>query len=503
MSLFVHVRDSAGLLRVKSSIVMPVVLLGCLYANHVYALPDSNLIEFSNCTLTLPGTTRTTEARCGWLEVAENPQEPDGNKIKLHVALATAVSRTPKSDPLFFFAGGPGQAASEAYVVMQPILEKIRKERDIVLIDQRGTGQSNPLKCPAEETDTFASSLDMEKVTEWIRKCLEQLNGDPRFYTTTIAMQDYEQVRRAMGYEKINLYGGSYGTRAAQVYLRLNPEHVRSVILDSVVPMELILGTEHAKMLDRSVAATFKDCEQDDTCRKLYSEGISGLDNLIRQLREQPREISFTHPATGKQENLVVTTDVLAAAIRFLSYSSETQALLPLLIHEAVTIGTLDRLASQAWLVLSQLLDQISSGMEMSVTCAEDYPYMPEDLDDSDTILGNAFITLFQSRCEIWPHGESIPGFHDPVIFDVPVLLLTGTRDPVTPPAYAEQTASHFPNSLVLTGTGLGHSVITNYCLREIAGEFILMGSIEDLDTSCVAHIRPAPFFTSILGPEP
>lgn len=474
-----------------------------MFSNAALALPDSNTIEFKNCTLTLPGTTQTAPARCGWLEVAENPAEPGGRQIRLHVALAPAVSRAAKPDPLFVFAGGPGQAAGEAYVMIRPVLEKIRREHDIVLIDQRGTGQSNPLKCPMENTDTLETTVDLDLVRKRARECLETLDGDPRYYTTTIGMQDYDRVRRAMGYDRINLLGISYGTRAAQVYLRQFPDHVRSVILDSVVPMELILGTEHARMLDRSVAATFDDCEHDQQCHTLFADARSGLKDLLRRLRQQPGKIQLTNPMTGKQQSLTVTADVLAAAIRFLSYSSETQAVLPLLVHEAVTTGNLERLASQAMLIMSGLAEQISHGMELSVMCNEDYPFMKGRQSDTDTILGDTLLSVIKTECTVWPGGKPDPDFHDPVTGAVPVLLLTGTRDPVTPPAYAKQTAAHFPNSLVLTGNGLGHSVITNYCMREIAAQFIEHGSVKELDTECVAKIKPAPFFTSILGPNP
>lgn len=490
-----------------TGILARIAIIAWLFAGMLniaaFALPDTNTVEFKNCTLTLPGTTQTAPARCGRLEVAENPAQPNGRKIRIHVALAPAVSRAPKPDPVFFFAGGPGQAAGEAYVMIRPILEKIRRDRDIVLVDQRGTGLSNPLKCPAEETDTLETTIDLDLIQSRARECLEKLDGDPRFYTTTIGMQDYDQVRRAMGYDKINLLGISYGTRAAQVYLRQFPGHVRSVILDSVVPMELILGTEHARMLDRSVTTTFNDCEQDQQCNALFSDAGTDLKKLLRELREHPKKILFTNPMTGKQQSLTVTTDVLAAAIRFLSYSSETQAVLPLLIHEAAATGNLDRLASQAMQIMSGLAEQISHGMELSVMCNEDYPFMTGQRSDADTILGNTLLSAIKTECAIWPRGEPEPDFHNPVSADVPVLLLTGTRDPVTPPDYAKQTAAHFPNSLVLTGNGLGHSVITNYCMREIAAQFIDQGSVKVLDTECVAKILPSPFFTSILGPNP
>jgi pimeloyl-ACP methyl ester carboxylesterase len=474
-----------------------------MYGNTAGALPQANTIEFSNCTLTLPGTTGSTVARCGWLEVPENPAAPEARQIRLHVALAPAAARVSRPDPLFFFAGGPGQSASEAWVMLRPILEKIRKDRDIVLIDQRGTGKSNPLKCPIEEGDALETSVDPALISRLTRQCLEDLDADPRFYTTTIAMQDYDQVRRAMGYERINLLGISYGTRSSQVYLRHYPEHVRSVILDSVVPMELALGQEHGQMLDRAIGIIFADCRLDQQCAEQFGSGAGDLRALIRQLREHPRDISFTHPYTGKQESLTVTADVLAFAIRFLSYSSQTQAVLPLLVHEAITTGNLNRLATQAMLIGGTLSEQISRGMELSVICSEDYPHMVMDEATADTLLGATMLQVLHTACGIWPQGAVPDDFHQPVTAETPVLLLAGTRDPVTPPVYAERTALHYPDSLVLIAPGLGHSVSTNPCIRDISAAFIDRGTLANLDTRCVRQIRPAPFFTSILGPNP
>lgn len=474
----------------------------CLVTS-AFALPDGNTIEFSNCTLSMPGTVLTTEAQCGFLDVAENPDEPDGKQIAIHVAIAPAVSRAPQSDPLFFLAGGPGQSASEAYVALRRFLEKIRKDRDIVLVDQRGTGQSNPLKCIPEESETLETAVDLEKVADGINKCLAELNGDPLYYTTSIGMSDIDRVREAMGYEKINLLGISYGTRAAQVYLRQYPDRVRSVILDSVVPMELNLGQEHAIKLDEAITKIIAACGEDTHCFEHYYEGANQVKEFIEQIRRNPREAMITDPFTGELKQLEVNADVLAVAIRFLAYSSESQAILPLLLHEAITTGNLQRLTSQAAMIMYSLDEQISRGMELSVLCSEDYPFMPRDLDVSDTILGQKFFEVIKTSCERWPKGEVVIDFHEPVQSDVPVLLLTGSLDPVTPPEYARQAAVHFSNSRVIEAKGLGHSVITNYCLNEIANAFVENASVDGLDIACVDEIEPAPFFTSILGPAP
>ena len=469
----------------------------------VFALPDSNQIEFSNCTLALPGTQLTAKARCGSIEVAENPDEPAGRRIKLKVAVAPATGKSTQDDPVFFFAGGPGQAASETWVIMRSVLNKIRKHRDIVMIDQRGTGQSNKLACSFEAEEDLNQEINWDLIRDETEKCLAALDADPRMYTTTIAMGDYNQVRQAMGYEKINLMGVSYGTRAAQVYLRLFPDSVRTVTLDSVIPMQLALGQEHAPMLDRAVERVFGDCAADATCNSLYPNHAEELKTLFKQLRDEPQQISITNPVNGQPQAMLLSADTLAVAIRFLSYSSETQALIPLLVHEALTSGDLSRLASQAILVMIGLNEMLAKGMELSVVCSEDYPFIDLNADYSSSLMGNIFLEIIDLQCKVWPRGEIPEGFHQPVISNLPVLLMSGERDPVTPPKYAARAAETFPNSLKLVAKGQAHSVMRNICLNDITTEFIEKGSVDDLDTSCIEKILPAPFFTSLLGPDP
>ncbi len=480
-----------------------VALSSLLMVHDAIGLPEANSIEFSNCMLSLPGTPYTAPARCGFLRVPENPDDPDGRHIDIHVAVASATSTETAADPVFFFAGGPGQAASETWVMMRGTLDKIRKQRDIVMIDQRGTGQSNKLQCTVPEDLDPWQDFDMDAVVGLTQECLETLDGDPRFYTTTIAMRDYDLVRQAMGYQRINLMGVSYGTRAAQVYLRNYPEAVRSVTLDSVLPMQLALGQEHAAMLDRAVALVFEDCRQEPLCSERFGEGLDGIYPLFEALREAPRPTSMVNPVTGVREDIKVDADMLAAALRFLSYSSETQAMLPLLVHEAVTTGRLERIAAQALLVMQGLNEMLAKGMELSVLCSEDYPYFSHDPNDSTTLMGDLFWRIIQAQCEVWPKGEVPSGFHDPVRSDTPVLLISGERDPVTPPMYADRVAETFENSLNLVARGQSHSLMKHACLKKITTEFIAQGSAHGLDIACVERIGPSPFFTSLLGPNP
>lgn len=464
-------------------------------------------LEMKTCQLSLPGTNLTAAAECGWFEVAENPSRPEGRKIKLRVARVPALERHIEPDPLILFAGGPGQAASEAWLMVAPALRKVTKNRDVLLIDQRGTGQSNALRCPQME---LAESLavDWDQLDKTTRECLKGLAGDPRYYTTTIAMQDYDFVRAALGYERLNLFGVSYGTRAAQVYLRLFPDRVRTVVLDSVTPQELALGTEHALKLDQVLHRVLSACEKDATCNAAYPNVTQSLDTLIQALDESPVEVAVDHPLTGQPLTLKFDREVLASAIRFLTYSAETQALLPLLIHEAATTGHFERLASQMLIMTSTLTDSISQGMELSVICSEDYPLFPKHDDDSEnqgaaSLMGDSMLKASRIQCGIWPRGDIPFDFHAPVVSDRPVLLLSGELDPVTPPEYADQVKTHFSNSLHLVAPGQGHSVSGRGCIGQLIADFIIAGDSSKLDTGCLAQMRSSPWFMSLTGPNP
>ena len=478
------------------------LLLG-VFTMPALAVPENNTIEFSNCTLTAPGQPVTAPSRCGFLEVPENPEDPDGRKILVHVAVAGAGDQDAAEDPLFFLAGGPGQAATETWISIRSWLRKINRKRDIVLVDQRGTGQSNRLSCPSSKDIDLNAEIDFEEIAREASRCLDALDADPRYYTTTVAMQDINLVRQAMGYDKINIMGVSYGTRAAQVYLRQFPETVRTVTLDSVVPMQLALGQEHAPMLEQAVAKVLQDCATQSECNALFPLQQTELTALLQALRQNPSTLTITNPINGEDQETLLNGATLAVAVRFLSYSSETQALLPLLIHEALTTGDLERLASQAMLVMSGITEAISRGMELSVLCSEDYPFMNVNADYDNTLLGNVMLKAIEAQCDVWPRGVVPEGFHDPVVSDVPVLLVSGERDPVTPPHYAAQAAETFSNHVNLVAPGQAHSVLRNVCIHEIATAFIVAGTVDDLDTQCVESIEPSPFFTSLLGPNP
>ena len=469
----------------------------------VQALPETNTVDFESCVLSMPGSPATARADCGFIEVPENPDEPNGTMIPIHVAIAPSTGMQPEPDPVFFFAGGPGQAASETWVLIRGTLDKIREKRDIVMIDQRGTGQSNKLACPIDDDTDLNAELDLEYVAEQTAICRDQLEADLRFYTTDIAMSDYDRVREAMGYKQINIMGVSYGTRAAQVYLKKYPETVRTVVLDSVVPMQLALGQEHAPVLDVALTKVFSDCYSNQECNERFGDSLNQLNALAAELREKARWLTIPDPITGEDREIRMSAETLAVAIRFLSYASETQATLPILIDEAIVAGSLDRLAAQALMVMNSFTGMFARGMELSVICSEDYPFIDTEADHSDTLLGNIFLKSLATQCDLWPRGEVAEDFHNPVVSDLPVLLLSGERDPVTPPHYADQAASTYNNHLNLVARGQSHSVMKHPCFKKVTTDFIAAGLTDDVDITCVEDIEASPFFTSLLGPNP
>ena len=482
------------------------LLTGCLLltSNKLFAQVDGEEsgLEMETCELVVPGTPLSAVGECGWIEMPENPDEPEGHKIQVRVARIPARGRVAEPDPLVFFAGGPGQAATESWPIVGRALAKLSETRDILLVDQRGTGQSNALKCPQHGLEE-ALALDWDELGRTTQACLDSLDGDPRFYTTTIAMYDIDAAREALGYEKVNLYGGSYGTRAAQVYLRLFPERVRSVVLDGVVPQTLALGSEHAMKLDQAIFRVLESCDADPLCGEAFPDTAGKLRDLIAAVEENPVDITVIHPTTGEPFPLTFNREVLSTSLRFLTYSSDTQAMLPLLIHEAAVEQRFDRLASQMLIAATGLAQSISQGMELSVMCAEDYPIFPSNLPANNYLMGNIMEKSINIQCGIWPRGEVPPGFHDPVTADVPVLLLSGELDPVTPPEYADQVAAHFPGSRHLVAPGQGHIATTRGCMGKIVSEFIIEGSADELETECISNLQPTPFFITLTGPTP
>ena len=324
------------------------------------------------------------------------------------------------------------------------------------------------------------------------------------FATTRQPMQraDLDQLRQHLEFEQINLVGGSYGTRMAQAYLRHYPDAVRSVVIDGVVPTRLHLGSEHGMKLDQSLYRLFDQCREDATCAERFPDLDQALQNLIAHYQQETEALIVTHPRTGQGIPVDFSNDVLASALRFLAYNPQTQMIIPYLIHEAATTGSPSRLASQALIVQDQMSDQIAIGLNFAVGCSEDWPGWPHDLDQSGTLLGNSMREFYETVCAWWPAGEVADDFHQPFASDVPMLVLSGELDPVTPPEYGDEAAEQFDNSLHLIGRGLGHIVLGQPCFGKIITQFIDQASVGDLDTDCLDQLGPEPFFRRLAGAD-
>ncbi|MEK7784723.1 MAG: alpha/beta fold hydrolase, partial [Chloroflexota bacterium] len=267
-------------------------------------------IALEPCQLSAPGSSARLPATCGTLTVYEDRAANAGRQIELHLAVLPAVSRSPAPDPLFFLTGGPGQAATESFLQVGAAFNKINQNRDIVLVDQRGTGQSHPLACPALPDETLSEFGD-EQLTAWLDDCLTQLDADPRFYTTSVAMDDLDQVREALGYEAINIYGVSYGTRAALTYLQQHGGHVRAVILDGVVPQDEALGLDVARDAQRALDLIFERCNADPACHEAYPNLRAEFDSILTTLDTEPVKLTLPHPVSGGSTELKQTRDTL------------------------------------------------------------------------------------------------------------------------------------------------------------------------------------------------
>lgn len=472
----------------------------------VFAHPASAALKLEECRLQHPERLASYEARCGELEVAENPDAPSGPKIRLRIAVVDSVDQRGATDPVFVLAGGPGQAATDFYASAAPAFARVQRDRDLVLVDQRGTGGSNSLKCeyPDEQEQAELSAAEIQHYT---RRCLESLNGDPRYYTTSVAVRDLDAVRAALGYERINLYGVSYGTRVAQHYLRRYPQRTRSVILDGVVPPEQILGIDSALIAERALARIFERCGAEPACNAAFTDPAAQFLRLRTDLARTPAEITLADPATGTVERTSFRLAHLQVAVRLLSYAPERAALLPLLLDQAVSRRNLAPLAAQSRMIADRLADAIAVGMHNAVVCTEDAPYFDISAIDrgalAGTYLGTVQLDGLIEMCRVWPRGRMDADFHAPLLSTVPVLLLSGSADPVTPPEYAERAMATLRNAKHVVLEGQGHGQLAVGCVPRLMAEFLASAKLEDLDITCTRNAAPAPFFTSFSGPAP
>jgi pimeloyl-ACP methyl ester carboxylesterase len=459
-------------------------------------------VAFAACSLESPFRGDSLAAQCARFEVPEDHASPDGRRIALNIAwLPPEQEADAAPDPVFFLAGGPGQAAVETYPTLDPAFAEVRKHRGIVLVDQRGTGGSNALDCQRDDA-IEDSSPDTAAVQA--AACAKTLSShaDPRHYTTTDAVADLEAVRVAIGAPRVNLVGVSYGTRVAQQYAMRHPDRTRSIVLDSVVPNTLGLGNIFARNLDDALAQQFALCTKSPACKGRLGDPRAELDALLAKLRAAPVPVQYRDATSGEMQEGMLEADTVAGLVRMYAYMPAAGALLPKLIHEA-NQGRYDNLMALARLMSGDLEDSMAMGMQLSVVCSEDRDSMVARAEDAGTVLGNGIVDVMAAACTVWPAGDMPADFHQPLATDVPALLLSGEFDPVTPPRYGEEVAKSLPNGRHLVLRGQGHNVIGAGCMPKLFTQFIEKADAKGLDAECLDHLAYVPPFTSFNGWEP
>lgn len=464
-------------------------------------------LTLTPCELGQPHTALSVAAWCAPFEVPEDREHPDGRKISLRLAVVRSDAQVPATDMVAFLAGGPGQAATETYSAIEPAMAGVQAHRNVLLLDQRGTGRSHPLSCRDSEPGDAGEDeggFDADKVRRETRHCLDQLStdADVRFYTTTDAVADLEDARQALGSPTFDLLGVSYGTRVAQQYAMRHPDAVRTITLDGVVPNALVLGEEFAINLDAALKARFADCDADKACHARFGESYQTLYQLRDALRANPHKVSFRDPQTYASTERMLSDYVIATVVRMFAYAPETSALLPLSI-DAAAHGDVGPLLGQAKLLAGDLGDTMDGGMQYSVLCSEDASELQPRPQDKDLILGDTMIEAFRAACSVWPHGKRPADFRQPLKSPIPTLLLSGQYDPVTPPRYGDEVLKGLPNGRHFVLKGQGHNVVMRGCMPRLFAEFIDKGDAKPLDAACLDRLSPLPAFVGFNGATP
>jgi pimeloyl-ACP methyl ester carboxylesterase len=463
-------------------------------------------VAFQPCTLAAEGLPMTVAARCATLRVPEDHSRPRGRQIDLPIAWVASSARRAAPDPVLLLAGGPGQSALDSFPAVESGFRELLRQRDVILVDQRGTGRASTLACPQTMKDPRWDSTEIvgaDTARDMTRACLAEIkDADPSLYTTGDYIADLELARKALGIGQFNLVGVSYGTRVALEYLRRHPSSIRSVVLDSVVPPTLILGADHARNLDAAIDRQFEQCAADKACSERFGAPREKLDALLARLRAQPAEVSYLDPLSGERRSGKLTAEAVASVVRLHAYAPQQFALVPMLIAEAAQ-GHYEVLMSQARMIEQMLGESISAGLSLSVSCAEDAPLLEVDPADEGTVLGTAFVEFVRAQCEVWPRGRMPADFHTPVESSHPVLLLSGEFDPVTPRRYGDEVARTLPRSRHLVLRGQGHSVMRIGCVPRLMADFVERADAQGLDAQCLDQLTYVPPFTGPYGWEP
>jgi pimeloyl-ACP methyl ester carboxylesterase len=439
------------------------------------------------------------EVLCGHVQRALDPSRPSGTQIDVHYVVVPAMARRKRADPVFLLAGGPGQSAINVAPSTLPLFGRLNNRRDIVFVDQRGTGRSAPLECDVPRHRPLAEQGDAVRQAAELRECRDRLktlpHGDLRMYTTTLAMQDLDAVRAQLGVDRINLVGVSYGTRAALEYQRQFPQAVRRSVLDGVAPADMVLQASFSTDSQSVLDALFGACERDAACAKAHPALRAQWAALLKSL---PKTVTLAHPLTGRPDSFVLTRGMVLGAVRAPLYVPAVAAALPHAIDEAAR-GNFEALAGMNSMLVARKGLTPAMGMHFSVVCAEDYPRRSHSVDVPGGDFGTDFAKLYERVCDDWPRADVPVAFYRIARSAAPTLVLSGGLDPVTPPRHGARVAKALgPKAVHVIVENAGHGVTAIGCVRDVMFRFIEATGDEEalaVDASCVKSIpRPSAF---------
>ncbi|MEX1366032.1 MAG: alpha/beta fold hydrolase [Nannocystaceae bacterium] len=436
-------------------------------------------------------------ARCGTVTVFEDRAAGEGKTIDLaYVVVPASAPEHAVADPVFVLAGGPGQAATSLTAMKQGSLRDVGQTRDLVFVDQRGTGASNGLQCGPTELSAMLEGPLAPENADIITGCASSLPADLAQYATPTAMDDLDDVRAALGYETINLWGGSYGTRAGLAYLRQHGEHVRSAVLWGVAPPGRPFPRTFAPVGQAALERLLADCHADAGCRGLLPDGMATVERIMERLDERPAELAVVDPRDGREVTVRLTREGFTEGLRLALYDASWSAGLPLMLA-AADRGDFQPMMS-LWIPLTVgILSEIHVGMFLSVACAEDVPLLdPSDEEAArETFVGDAFLAGLRQTCATWPRAELPADYLSPVRSDVPILLMVGQLDPVTPPFTAEAAAETLTRARVVQFPTVGHGTSNaDECEAGLVTQFFANPDPPSLDVGCTETLARPPF---------
>jgi pimeloyl-ACP methyl ester carboxylesterase len=450
-------------------------------------------------------------AHCATFEVPEDADQPGGRRIGLRVAFLRSEAEPADADVVTFLDGGPGQAATEDWAALARAFERLRKRHNILLVDERGTGGSNALRCGGVEEQRGrrvpgAREDTPEEIRRGVRECLDRLAGraDPRFYATMDAVRDLEAVRTALGIAQFDLVGVSYGTLVAQQYAKSYPAAVRSIVLDSPVPAAHALTSEHASNLEDVLRATLAHCARQPGCAARYGDPYRALRALQAELRAHPRMVTYPDAKTGQAVRRPLDEATLALVVRLYAYSADWRALLPWLVLRARE-GDAAPLLANASMIEDALGGLADSGFALSATvvCTEDADLFTDARSQEGTLLGTQFHRFAREVCPLWPHRAPPAAFHEPLRGAIPTLVLSGEFDPVTPPRYGAAIVRELTQARQIVLPGQGHSMMAIGCASRLVAEFVDHLQPRLLDDACLKVLGETPFLLDASGAAP